>query len=158
MRGEKYDDFVDKFVNLVKKHQPKCLLHLEDFVGGLSFITDGELTSYAGSYQCAEITCSVQVSRDPEWPLLRTIRDDLSVVSVQNGTRRVSLRYRLVQRRYTRDWCCHCMFPLRLIEDILMSTQLAALQAAVAVTKSKVGLNLPFHITDIGVSLKTNVS
>lgn len=23
---------MDKFVNLVKKHQPKCLLHFEDFV------------------------------------------------------------------------------------------------------------------------------
>jgi malate dehydrogenase (oxaloacetate-decarboxylating) len=32
MRGQKYDDFVDKFVGLVKKHQPKCLLHFEDFV------------------------------------------------------------------------------------------------------------------------------
>ncbi|WVR00175.1 hypothetical protein IAU59_007317 [Kwoniella sp. CBS 9459] len=31
VRGQKYDDFVDKFVGLVKKHQPQCLLHFEDF-------------------------------------------------------------------------------------------------------------------------------
>ncbi|WWC64558.1 uncharacterized protein I303_107169 [Kwoniella dejecticola CBS 10117] len=31
LRGEKYDQLVDKFVGLVKKHQPKCLLHFEDF-------------------------------------------------------------------------------------------------------------------------------
>ncbi|WWC91722.1 uncharacterized protein L201_006669 [Kwoniella dendrophila CBS 6074] len=31
VRGQKYDDFVDKFVGLVKKHQPNCLLHFEDF-------------------------------------------------------------------------------------------------------------------------------
>ncbi|WWC94900.1 hypothetical protein V866_001751 [Kwoniella sp. B9012] len=31
LRGEKYDEFVDKFVGLVKKHQPRCLLHFEDF-------------------------------------------------------------------------------------------------------------------------------
>ncbi|KAK1922115.1 hypothetical protein DB88DRAFT_497231 [Papiliotrema laurentii] len=31
LRGDKYDRFVDKFVHLVKKHQPKCLLHFEDF-------------------------------------------------------------------------------------------------------------------------------
>jgi hypothetical protein len=32
VRGKKYDDFVDRFVGLVKKHQSKCLLHFEDFV------------------------------------------------------------------------------------------------------------------------------
>jgi hypothetical protein len=32
LRGEAYDQFVDKFVGLVKKHQPQCLLHFEDFV------------------------------------------------------------------------------------------------------------------------------
>lgn len=32
LRGEGYDRFVDKFVSLVKKHQPRCLLHFEDFV------------------------------------------------------------------------------------------------------------------------------
>jgi hypothetical protein len=32
VRGQKYDDFVDRFVGLVKKHQSKCLLHFEDFV------------------------------------------------------------------------------------------------------------------------------
>ncbi|WWC72037.1 uncharacterized protein I206_105996 [Kwoniella pini CBS 10737] len=31
LRGQKYDELVDKFVGLVKKHQPKCLLHFEDF-------------------------------------------------------------------------------------------------------------------------------
>ncbi|WWD03664.1 hypothetical protein V865_001719 [Kwoniella europaea PYCC6329] len=31
LRGEKYDEFVDSFVGLVKKHQPRCLLHFEDF-------------------------------------------------------------------------------------------------------------------------------
>ncbi|RXK40536.1 malate dehydrogenase (oxaloacetate-decarboxylating) [Tremella mesenterica] len=31
LRGQGYDEFVDKFVALVKKHQPKCLLHFEDF-------------------------------------------------------------------------------------------------------------------------------
>ncbi|WVF72985.1 hypothetical protein IAT40_007803 [Kwoniella sp. CBS 6097] len=31
VRGQTYDDFVEKFVGLVKKHQPKCLLHFEDF-------------------------------------------------------------------------------------------------------------------------------
>ncbi|KAK8853220.1 hypothetical protein IAR55_003922 [Kwoniella newhampshirensis] len=31
LRGQKYDDFLEKFVGLVKKHQPKCLLHFEDF-------------------------------------------------------------------------------------------------------------------------------
>ncbi|KAI9634110.1 uncharacterized protein MKK02DRAFT_17763 [Dioszegia hungarica] len=31
IRGEKYDRFVDKFVGLVRKHQPNCLLHFEDF-------------------------------------------------------------------------------------------------------------------------------
>ncbi|KIR53437.1 malate dehydrogenase (oxaloacetate-decarboxylating) [Cryptococcus gattii Ru294] len=31
LRGDPYDQFLDKFVGLVKKHQPKCLLHFEDF-------------------------------------------------------------------------------------------------------------------------------
>ncbi|ORY33414.1 hypothetical protein BCR39DRAFT_519910 [Naematelia encephala] len=31
LRGKGYDDFVEKFVALVKKHQPQCLLHFEDF-------------------------------------------------------------------------------------------------------------------------------
>nr|XP_031860408.1 uncharacterized protein CI109_004018 [Kwoniella shandongensis]KAA5527480.1 hypothetical protein CI109_004018 [Kwoniella shandongensis] len=31
LRGQKYDAFLEKFVGLVKKHQPKCLLHFEDF-------------------------------------------------------------------------------------------------------------------------------
>ncbi|ODN94753.1 malate dehydrogenase (oxaloacetate-decarboxylating) [Cryptococcus wingfieldii CBS 7118] len=31
LRGEPYDKFVEKFVGLVKKHQPACLLHFEDF-------------------------------------------------------------------------------------------------------------------------------
>ncbi|WVR07664.1 hypothetical protein IAU60_004706 [Kwoniella sp. DSM 27419] len=31
MRGDKYDAFVHQFVGLVKKYQPKCLLHFEDF-------------------------------------------------------------------------------------------------------------------------------
>ncbi|KAF8889560.1 hypothetical protein CPB84DRAFT_1683853 [Gymnopilus junonius] len=31
VRGEGYDRFVDKFVQLVRKHYPKCLLHFEDF-------------------------------------------------------------------------------------------------------------------------------
>ncbi|WVQ84624.1 hypothetical protein IAT38_006779 [Cryptococcus sp. DSM 104549] len=31
VRGKEYDEFVAKFVGLVKKHQPKCLLHFEDF-------------------------------------------------------------------------------------------------------------------------------
>ncbi|KDQ06040.1 hypothetical protein BOTBODRAFT_39842 [Botryobasidium botryosum FD-172 SS1] len=30
-RGEEYDQFVDKFVQLVRKHHPHCLLHFEDF-------------------------------------------------------------------------------------------------------------------------------
>jgi malate dehydrogenase (oxaloacetate-decarboxylating) len=34
VRGERYDEFVDKFVQLVMKHQPQCLLHFEDFVRG----------------------------------------------------------------------------------------------------------------------------
>jgi len=29
--GEKYDEFVDKFVQLVRKYHPHCLLHFEDF-------------------------------------------------------------------------------------------------------------------------------
>ncbi|KAF8308411.1 hypothetical protein DL93DRAFT_2142422 [Clavulina sp. PMI_390] len=29
--GEKYDEFVDKFVQLVRRHHPHCLLHFEDF-------------------------------------------------------------------------------------------------------------------------------
>lgn len=39
IRGEKYDRFVDKFVGLVRKHQPNCLLHFEDFV---SLLGDSE--------------------------------------------------------------------------------------------------------------------
>ncbi|WVO18541.1 hypothetical protein L204_106260 [Cryptococcus depauperatus] len=31
LRGEPYDSFVNKFVDLVRKHQSKCLLHFEDF-------------------------------------------------------------------------------------------------------------------------------
>ncbi|PVF97959.1 Aminoacid dehydrogenase-like protein [Serendipita vermifera] len=31
IRGEEYDQFVDKFVQLVRKHLPHCLLHFEDF-------------------------------------------------------------------------------------------------------------------------------
>jgi malate dehydrogenase (oxaloacetate-decarboxylating) len=31
VRGERYDAFADKFVQLVRKHHPHCLLHFEDF-------------------------------------------------------------------------------------------------------------------------------
>jgi malate dehydrogenase (oxaloacetate-decarboxylating) len=31
MRGETYLKFVDKFVGLIRKHQPNALLHFEDF-------------------------------------------------------------------------------------------------------------------------------
>jgi len=31
VRGEKYDEFVDNFVQLVRKHLPHCLIHFEDF-------------------------------------------------------------------------------------------------------------------------------
>lgn len=31
MRGETYLKFVDKFVSLIRKHQPNALLHFEDF-------------------------------------------------------------------------------------------------------------------------------
>lgn len=31
VRGEEYDRFIDKFVQLVRKHHPHCLLHFEDF-------------------------------------------------------------------------------------------------------------------------------
>ncbi|KAG8882308.1 NAD-dependent malic enzyme, mitochondrial [Tulasnella sp. 331] len=31
IRGQEYDDFVDKFVQLVRKHLPHCLIHFEDF-------------------------------------------------------------------------------------------------------------------------------
>ncbi|RDX50504.1 hypothetical protein OH76DRAFT_1349023 [Lentinus brumalis] len=31
VRGPEYDDFVDKFVQLVRKYHPHCLLHFEDF-------------------------------------------------------------------------------------------------------------------------------
>ncbi|KAG6843955.1 hypothetical protein H0H93_016776 [Arthromyces matolae] len=31
VRGEEYDQFVDKFVQLVRKHLPYSLLHFEDF-------------------------------------------------------------------------------------------------------------------------------
>ncbi|KAJ7109850.1 hypothetical protein C8R44DRAFT_800732 [Mycena epipterygia] len=31
VRGEEYDKFVDKFVQLVRKYFPQCLLHFEDF-------------------------------------------------------------------------------------------------------------------------------
>ncbi|PPQ73040.1 hypothetical protein CVT26_014658 [Gymnopilus dilepis] len=31
IRGDDYDRFVDKFVQLVRKYYPKCLLHFEDF-------------------------------------------------------------------------------------------------------------------------------
>ncbi|KAJ7724244.1 hypothetical protein B0H16DRAFT_326445 [Mycena metata] len=31
IRGEEYDKFVDKFVQLVRKYIPQCLLHFEDF-------------------------------------------------------------------------------------------------------------------------------
>ena len=37
VRGQGYDSFVDKFVGLVKKYQPKCLLHFEDFVSTSSW-------------------------------------------------------------------------------------------------------------------------
>jgi hypothetical protein len=36
LRGDAYDQFLDKFVGLVKKHQPRCLLHFEDFVSDKS--------------------------------------------------------------------------------------------------------------------------
>ncbi|KAG1763865.1 hypothetical protein EDD22DRAFT_1050017 [Suillus occidentalis] len=31
VRGVEYDKFIDKFVQLIRKHQPHCLLHFEDF-------------------------------------------------------------------------------------------------------------------------------
>ncbi|KAG1879565.1 hypothetical protein C8R48DRAFT_589629 [Suillus tomentosus] len=31
IRGVEYDKFIDKFVQLIRKHQPHCLLHFEDF-------------------------------------------------------------------------------------------------------------------------------
>ncbi|KAI0714626.1 hypothetical protein C8Q76DRAFT_617815 [Earliella scabrosa] len=31
VRGAEYDEFVDKFIQLVRKHHPHCLLHFEDF-------------------------------------------------------------------------------------------------------------------------------
>ncbi|KAH9923161.1 uncharacterized protein BXZ73DRAFT_103959 [Epithele typhae] len=31
VRGAEYDQFIDKFVQLVRKHHPHCLLHFEDF-------------------------------------------------------------------------------------------------------------------------------
>nr|VWP00925.1 Thioredoxin 1 (Trx-1) [Ganoderma boninense] len=31
VRGQEYDNFVDRFVQLVRKHHPHCLLHFEDF-------------------------------------------------------------------------------------------------------------------------------
>ncbi|TRM70545.1 hypothetical protein BD626DRAFT_477809 [Schizophyllum amplum] len=31
VRGQEYDDFIDKFVQLVRKYRPHCLLHFEDF-------------------------------------------------------------------------------------------------------------------------------
>ncbi|KAI0721419.1 hypothetical protein C8T65DRAFT_566144 [Cerioporus squamosus] len=31
VRGQEYDDFVDNFVQLVRKYHPHCLLHFEDF-------------------------------------------------------------------------------------------------------------------------------
>ncbi|KAH9854406.1 hypothetical protein C2E23DRAFT_726508 [Lenzites betulinus] len=31
VRGEEYDQFIDKFVQLVRKYHPHCLLHFEDF-------------------------------------------------------------------------------------------------------------------------------
>ncbi|KAG9007043.1 NAD-dependent malic enzyme, mitochondrial [Tulasnella sp. JGI-2019a] len=31
IRGAEYDEFVDKFVQLVRKHLPHCLIHFEDF-------------------------------------------------------------------------------------------------------------------------------
>lgn len=36
-RGKEYDEFIDKFVQLVRKHLPHSLLHFEDF-GGSSFL------------------------------------------------------------------------------------------------------------------------
>ncbi|KAF9225219.1 hypothetical protein BS17DRAFT_778315 [Gyrodon lividus] len=31
VRGAEYDNFIDKFIQLVRKHHPHCLLHFEDF-------------------------------------------------------------------------------------------------------------------------------
>ncbi|KAG2153594.1 uncharacterized protein EDB93DRAFT_1135648 [Suillus bovinus] len=31
IRGVEYDKFIDRFVQLIRKHQPHCLLHFEDF-------------------------------------------------------------------------------------------------------------------------------
>ncbi|TBU26601.1 hypothetical protein BD311DRAFT_667195 [Dichomitus squalens] len=31
IRGQEYDDFINRFVQLVRKHHPHCLLHFEDF-------------------------------------------------------------------------------------------------------------------------------
>lgn len=31
VRGDEYDQFIDKFVELVRKHHPHSLLHFEDF-------------------------------------------------------------------------------------------------------------------------------
>ena len=64
LRGKPYDEFVDKFVRLVEKHQPKCLLHFEDFV---SMNPCDRLTNtdriLVGRHQCAKIVESIPVSQ-----------------------------------------------------------------------------------------------
>ncbi|KAG8834756.1 NAD-dependent malic enzyme, mitochondrial [Serendipita sp. 399] len=55
VRGKDYDEFVDKFVQLVKKHIPKGLLHFEDFGGCYvslmlsDFLTDTETNMPQGT-------------------------------------------------------------------------------------------------------------
>ena len=64
LRGQQYDDFVDKFVGLVRKHQSKSLLHFEDFVSerrGPRVEADGG----AGCLECATLVATVSVSHSP---------------------------------------------------------------------------------------------
>ena len=89
LRGEKYDQFVDKFVGLVKKHQPKCLLHFEDFVRG-PLCLSGLIADQTGCDECPAAVGKVSVSSgvyiDRHDDMAYKCRDEHSVVRI-NGPR-----------------------------------------------------------------------
>ncbi|GFZ48749.1 NAD-dependent malic enzyme [Saitozyma sp. JCM 24511] len=120
LRGEAYDQFVDKFVGLVKKHQPHCLLHFEDFVSD---------DSEHGTMSPLRMLRALRMLRDcwpgsGEWIRHATSckepRADVSLGS--------SMRWR------------EPLLTVPQFNDDIQGTgavTLAALQAAISVTKSK---------------------
>jgi malate dehydrogenase (oxaloacetate-decarboxylating) len=73
VRGNEYTSFVDKFANLVVKHQPQCLLHFEDFgVSNAQMLLERYKSKQAvfnddiqgtGAVTLATLTAALQVTR-----------------------------------------------------------------------------------------------